>query len=126
MARDAEARENPPKPRWRRSCEQLHDYVLFMANTGLRPDEAARLQFRDVTIVEDDATNERILEIEVRGKRGTGYCKSMPGAVLPFERLRNRPVRRRGRGGGRAALRAHRNVRRTLRRCRSQPTCSST
>ena len=25
--------ENPPKPRWRRSCEQLHDYVLFMANT---------------------------------------------------------------------------------------------
>ena len=43
--------KNPPKPRWRRSCEQLHDYVLFMANTGLRPDESARLQFRDVTIV---------------------------------------------------------------------------
>jgi integrase len=82
--------KDPPKARWRRSCEQLHDYVLFMANTGLRPDEAARLQFRDVTVVEDDATNERILEIEVRGKRGTGYCKSMPGAVIPFERLRNR------------------------------------
>lgn len=41
-----------------------------MANTGLRPDE--------------------ILEIEVRGKRGVGYCKSMPGAVRPFERLRDR------------------------------------
>ena len=82
--------KNPPKPRWRRSCEQLHDYVLFMANTGLRPDEAARLQFRDVTVVVDDATDETILEIEVRGKRGTGYCKSMPGAVIPFERLRNR------------------------------------
>jgi integrase len=26
----------------------------------------------------------------VRGKRGTGYCKSMPGAVIPFERLRGR------------------------------------
>jgi integrase len=62
-----------------------------MANTGLRPDEAARLQFRDVTIVKDASTNnERILEIEVRGKRGTGYCKSMPGAVVPFERLRGR------------------------------------
>ena len=36
-----------------------------------------------------------ILEIEVRGKRGTGYCKSMPGAVLPFERLRNRLLPRR-------------------------------
>ena len=34
--------------RWEREAEQLHDYVLFMANTGLRPDEAKRLQYRDV------------------------------------------------------------------------------
>lgn len=68
----------------------MHDYVLFMANTGLRPDESARLEFRDVAIVDDDATGERILEIEVRGKRGVDYCKSMPGAVRPFERLRDR------------------------------------
>ena len=80
----------PEKPRWKWSCEQLHDYVLFMANTGLRPDEAARLEFRDVDIVDDDASGERILEIEVRGKRGVGFCKSMPGAVIPFERLRDR------------------------------------
>jgi integrase len=70
--------------------EQFHDYVLFMANTGLRPDEAARLEFRDVAIVTDEATGERILEIEVRGKRGVGYCKSMTGAVIPFQRLQNR------------------------------------
>ncbi len=70
--------------------EQLHDYVLFMANTGLRPDEAGRLEYRDVAIVTDEATGERILEIEVRGKRGVGYCKSMTGAVMPFERLRKR------------------------------------
>ena len=38
-------------------------------------------QFRDVTIVEDEASGQTILEIEVRGKRGVGYCKSMPGAV---------------------------------------------
>jgi hypothetical protein len=64
-----------------------------MANTGLRPDESARLEFRDVAIVTDEATGERILEIEVRGKRGVGYCKSMTGAVMPFERLwkRNKP-----------------------------------
>jgi integrase len=61
-----------------------------MANTGLRPDEAGRLEFRDVVIVDDDATGERILEIDVRGKRGVGFCKSMPGAVRPFERLRDR------------------------------------
>jgi hypothetical protein len=65
-----------------------------MANTGLRPDEAKNLQHRDVAIVKDDATGERILEIEVRGKRGVGYCKSMPSAVRPYERLlaRAKPV----------------------------------
>ena len=93
----------PKQERFKWECEQLHDYVLFAVNTGLRPDEAWRLQFRDVTIVEDDATAETILEIEVRGKRGVGYCKSMPGAVRPFERLKNRPrplrINEPGRGG---------------------------
>lgn len=73
------------------NAEQVHDYVLFLANTGLRPDEAKNLQHRDVAIVEDDATGQTILEIEVRGKRGIGFCKSMPSAVRPYERLRNRP-----------------------------------
>ncbi|WP_223475034.1 tyrosine-type recombinase/integrase [Oricola indica] len=79
--------------RWSWQAEQLHDYVLFMANTGLRPDEANRLQYRDVEIVEDEETGETILVIQVRGKRGVGYCKSTPGAVMPFERLlrRNMP-----------------------------------
>ena len=79
------------RPAWQNeAAERLHDYVLFMANTGLRPDEASRLEFRDVAIVTDEATSERILEIEVRGKRGIGYCKSTPGAVLPFQRLMKR------------------------------------
>jgi integrase len=85
--------EHPPKLRWKSSCEQAHDYVLFMANTGLRPDEAARLEFRDVSIVKDDATKQTILEIKVRGKRGTGYCKSTTGAVVPFNRLRGRNMK---------------------------------
>ena len=77
--------KNPLRKRWKWECEQLHDYVLFMANTGLCPDEAARLEHRDVEIVEDDATGETILEIEVRGKPGVGFCKSMSGAVTPFD-----------------------------------------
>lgn len=85
-----ERARNPKKERWREESEQLHDYVLFMVNTGLRPDEAQRLQFRDVSVIVDEATGERILEIEVRGKRGVGYCKSMPGAVLPFQRVKKR------------------------------------
>ena len=63
-----ERAKNPKKERW-------------------RTDEAARIEFRDVAIVTDEATGERILEIEVRGKRGVGFCKSMPGAVLPFQRV---------------------------------------
>ena len=77
----------------KRMAEQLHDKILFMANTGIRPDEANWLEYRDIEIVDDDATGETILEIEVRGKRGVGYCKSTTGAVRPFERMieRNQP-----------------------------------
>ena len=81
---------NPRKKRWRRACEELHDQVLFMANSGLRPDEAKVLQNRDAVIVKDDETGELIVEIEVRGKRGFGYCKTMPGAVRPLQRIRKR------------------------------------
>ncbi len=58
-------------------AEQLHDKVLFTANTGIRLEEANWLEYRDVEIVEDDATGETILEIEVRGKRGVDdeMCK---------------------------------------------------
>ena len=81
---------NPPHKKWRWQCEQLHDFVLFMVNTGLRPDEARNLEFRDVEIVDGPTGNKKILEISVRGKRGTGYCKSMNGAVEPFRRLQRR------------------------------------
>jgi integrase len=82
--------KEPEKRGFKWEAEQLHDYVRFAVNTGLRPDEARRLEFRDVTIVHDRDSDKTILEIEVRSKRGVGYCKSVPGAVLPFRRLRSR------------------------------------
>ncbi len=85
-----ERAKKPKKVRYKLDAEDLHDFVLFMANTGLRPDEAYRLEFRDVSVVRDEATAETILEIEVRGKRGVGYCKSTKGAVRPFKRLKAR------------------------------------
>lgn len=99
--------KEPKNPHFRWEAEQLHDFVLFMGNTGLRPDEAKQLQHRDVSIVVDPDTRERILEIEVRGKRGIGWCKSMPGAVKPYERLRDRlkPARKgKGVDGGEIAV----------------------
>ena len=32
-------------------------------------------------------SGQTILEIDVCGKRGVGFCESMPGAVHPFERV---------------------------------------
>ena len=81
---------NDPETKQPRAAQNLHDYVLFMANTGLRPDEASLLEYRDVTIIDDHGSGERILEIEVRGKRGVGYCMSTRGAVRPFERMKER------------------------------------
>ena len=64
-----------------------------MANTGLRPDESNNLEYRDVELIEDEDADELILLLQVRGKRGVGYCKSTNGAVFPFQRLveRNNP-----------------------------------
>src|SRR5204862_3200819 len=47
--------QKPKSPRYKWETEQLHDYVLFMANTGLRQYESNRIQFLEVTIVADDA-----------------------------------------------------------------------
>ena len=89
-ARDYAQRPFHGHQKW--NAQQVYDYILFMANTGLRPDEAKNLQHRDVEIVYDHATGEKILELEIRGKRGRGHCKSMPNAVTTYERLLNRPL----------------------------------
>jgi integrase len=88
--------KNPPQPQYQWNAEQVHDYVLFMGNTGMRPDEARNLEHRDVMITIDQGSGQEILEIEVRGKRGVGFCKSMPGAVRPYQRLLHRPKPTRG------------------------------
>lgn len=82
--------ENPKRRRFRWHAEQLHDFVVFMGNTGLRPDEANALTYGDVEIEIDDDTGRRVLEIAVPGKRGVTTCKSLPGAVRAFQRMRVR------------------------------------
>jgi integrase len=77
--------------RMKEAALDLHDLVLFAGNTGLRPDEISRLQFRDVEIDDQDMRGTEILHIRVAmGKRGFGNCKSMPGAVEPFRRVMRR------------------------------------
>jgi integrase len=85
--------KKPQRDRDRWNAEQLHDLILFLANTGLRPDEVKErnLFHQDIKMVKDEATGELLLVIEVRGKRGRGVCKSRAEAVKPYQRLLNRP-----------------------------------
>ena len=78
------------RPGWKAEYEELLDYILFMANSGLRPDEAKNLEFRDVMIEDDEVTGETILVLDVRGKIGVGFAVTMPGAVMPLRRLKER------------------------------------
>lgn len=61
-----------------------------MANTGLRPNEAKRLENRDASTVNDEGTVETILKVEVRGKSGIGFCKVTLGDVAPLRRHKKR------------------------------------
>ena len=82
--------------RWEFAAYELLDYVAFMINTGLRVDEGKNLRFKDVRkLTETDQHGEmrEYLYLDpVRGKRGTGSCKTLFGAVKPYERI----VKRRG------------------------------
>lgn len=80
-------------PRWQEAAETLHDYVLIMANTGLRVGESRNLRFCDVEIVRgkaEDGTNRSWLKLmNIKGKRGETAepATSYWGAKRPFERI---------------------------------------
>ena len=80
--------------RWHEHAKELHDFVLFVANTGLRIGEARNVRFCDVKYADDvNEYNEKkpiLLISNIKGKRGRGSCKSYFGAVRPFERLLER------------------------------------
>src|ERR1035438_4404411 len=88
------AKHRREKTRWQSDAEELRDYVLFVANTGMRVGEAMNVRFCDVEIDKDKEAKQDFLKIRnILGKRGrAGVCKSFYGAVTPFKRC----VERRG------------------------------
>ncbi len=81
--------------RWESDGKELYDYVIFIANSGLRTGEAKNACFRDVSFhreMNDGVNREYLLIRNIRGKRGTGECRTMDGAVAAFNRI----VARRG------------------------------
>ena len=79
------------KPRWVSGANELYDYVVFGTNTGLRVSEMSNVRFCDVEIRSDKGDPRKFLIIRnIKGKRGTGTCKSYYGAVSAFERIISR------------------------------------
>lgn len=75
--------------RWFNDGHELYDYVIFVANSGLRTGEAQNVCFRDVSHhkeIIDGQPREFLLIRNIRGKRGTGDCRTMDGAVEAFNR----------------------------------------
>ena len=74
--------------------EQMHDLILFMANTGLRPDEAMRLEYRDVTVAFDEGTQKASWKSRCAASAAVGSCKSMQMPCDALHRLkkRNKPA----------------------------------
>ena len=67
-------------------AEEMHDYVLFSANTGMRVGELRNVRFCDCEIRPSNGSSV-VLITNIKGKRGTGECLSHYGAVKPLQRV---------------------------------------
>lgn len=84
------------KTRWAKDAEDCYDFILWMANTGMRVGEARNVRFCDVKVLTEKGTDQIQRHFcmirNIRGKRGTGECRSGYAAHNAFERL----IKRRG------------------------------
>ena len=75
-------------PRQTEIRQLLRDYVLIMANSGLRNAEARYLKWSDVDIFKKDG-NEWVV-LKVKGKTGQRLVVCQPNTIRFFNRLKNR------------------------------------
>ena len=78
-------------PKIQKDRELLRDYVLIMANSGMRKGEARTLKWRDV----NSYTNEHGVwtTLRVKGKTGERLVVCQPGTERYFNRLKKRPYK---------------------------------
>ncbi|WP_354099069.1 hypothetical protein [Bradyrhizobium sp. S3.2.12] len=84
-----ERAQNPKRVRYAWESEQLHDFILFMVNTGLRPDEAWRLQFRDVKVAHDDGLKKPFWRSKCGASAASVTAKACRGRFSPSNACRN-------------------------------------
>jgi integrase len=88
------------QPRWIPAAEELYDYIIWGTNTGCRVSEMSNIRFCDVELKKDgplvlnkDGKRERLNYLIIRnikGKRGTGVCRSFYGAAEAWKRILKR------------------------------------
>lgn len=79
--------------RWEDDVDELYDYVIFVTNSGLRTGEAKNVRISDISLhkeVNDGEERSYLMIRNIKGKRGTGNCRTMDGAVEPFQRICSR------------------------------------
>ena len=78
------------KTRWVADAEELHDYIIFMVNAGLRVGESRQMLVSDVKVV-TQPDGEEICKLTIKaGKRGPGVAVSFTGAPRAFKRILER------------------------------------
>lgn len=77
--------------RWADDAEECYDFIIWMANTGMRVGEARNVRLCDVQVateLSDDGITRRYCLIKnIKGKRGTGECKSWFAAYNAYMRI---------------------------------------
>lgn len=85
--------DNPPKtggnyPKIYKDRIYLHNYIIFLAGTGMRPGEAQRVKHKDIREFKEDKDEDCHLSIDVIGKRGDRKVISKYGAYFAYQKLK--------------------------------------
>ena len=85
--------DNPPStggnyPKIYRDRKYLHQYIIFLCGTGMRPGEAQKVRVKDVKEVKLNNVKECHLSIDVIGKRGDRKVVSKHSAYFAYQKLK--------------------------------------
>ncbi len=78
-----------PSERVRLERMLLHDWLLIVANSGMRPTEAKNLRWKDVEFMETDDGG-HVVRLWVQGKGKRRDLIAQPNARIYLERLKER------------------------------------
>ncbi len=82
--------KNFPDERTRRQRLLLHNFILIMTNTGLRPVEGMTLRWRDISYHVSPTTKKKHIVLSVRGKNKKRDLIGQPSVSNYVKRMKKR------------------------------------